>query len=101
MGFDRPLLTASKSTNSAKKKRTRRLKISVVKASENDLKFLPGWEKELPLNGVDIMLTEGYSRAALLVATPRPSKMSRKTDSKTVSIKEVPTLVASWQSKHN
>lgn len=113
------LLSDSESTL-ANKKRTQRLKISVVKASENDLKFLPGWEKQLPLqrkdlgrpvNGsaaqsgltadhvdiIGVQFTEGHFRSALLVATRRPPKMSLKTESKTVKIHDVPELVRNWQ----
>ena len=117
------LLSDSESTL-VNKKRSQRLKISVVKASENDLKFLPGWEKQLPLQRkdlgrpvnssaaqsgltadhvdiIDVQFTEGNYRSALLVATTRPPKMSLKTESKTVNFHDVPELVRKWQTSYH
>lgn len=117
------LLTDSESAL-VNKKRTQRLKISVVKASENDLKFLPGWKKQLPLRRkdvgrpvnesaaqsgltadhvdiIDVQFTEGNNRSAVLVATPRPPKMSLKSESKTVKIRDVPELVRKWQATYH
>lgn len=113
----RPLLISASKSTSEKRTRTQRLKISMVKASENDLKFLPGWEDELPLqvkeppvrsrqtpvsvDVKDVQFTEGYFRAAVLVATPRPIRMSVRKDSTFVEIQDVPKHVAHWQTKHN
>ena len=117
------LFSGSESTL-VNKKRTQRLKISVVKASENDLKFLPGWEKQLPLRRkdlgrpvnsspaqsgltadhvdiMDVQFTEGNYRSALLVATTRPPKMGLKTESKIVKFHDVPELVRKWQTTYH
>lgn len=114
------LLVASKS-NSSKKVRTRRLKLFVEKASENDLKVLPGFKidlldqykdllpaatgncstREVPTDVKACQLAEGFHRAAVLVATFRPPKMSIQRDQNTVRFEDVPQLVKTWQSQYN
>lgn len=85
---------ASKS-NFSEKVRTRRLKVSIEKASENHFMVKPGFELDLseylhlmPTDNNELsysgfkgfQLAEGFQRAAILVATVRPPTLSNQHD---------------------
>ena len=105
-----PLLTNATKSGFVPKKRTRRIKISTEKASENDLKFRPGWKKELPLlpsrsrqtsTLLDVQMAEGCFRAAVLVATPRAPQMSVRLDEDTIKTQDVSQHIAKWKASYN
>lgn len=109
--------------NFPQKQRMQRLKISVVKASENDLKIRPGFQANLPRmprvvtspctttaceepeqsssQFASYRLTEGFHHAAILVATERPPTSRSRLYSETFKVQEFPGIVKQWEAENN
>lgn len=109
--------------NFPQKQRMQRLKISVVKASENDLKIRAGLQSNLPKiprvvtspctttaceepeqsssQFASYRLTEGLHHAAILVATERPPTSRPCQYRETFKVQEFPGIVKQWEAENN
>jgi hypothetical protein len=125
-GLGEILSSAARTSGLSHKKRTQRLKVSVVKSSENDVKMRDGFRITLPkmsnaLASVctsstgdhgsreldssrrlgSYQFTEGFHHTAVLVAENRVPSYRECKEQKTIKVQEVPGLLSEWKAKNN
>ncbi|XP_057849503.2 uncharacterized protein LOC131060344 [Cryptomeria japonica] len=115
-------LAASATSTSAKAKRTKRIEVSSVKNSENDVELMPGYNVRidggaysendvelLPGNNVQIanncngtaIICEGYHHCCFLTTEKSVPRKSTKTEEETVKASEFCNRLKSWLSGFN
>jgi hypothetical protein len=125
-GLGEILSSAARTSGLSHKKRTQRLKVSVVKSSENDVKMRAGFQVTLPkmsnaLASVcnsstgdhgpreldssrrlgSYQFTEGFHQTAVLVAENRVPRYRECKEQKTIKVQEVPGLLSEWKENNN
>ncbi|GLJ34377.1 hypothetical protein SUGI_0691170 [Cryptomeria japonica] len=106
-------LAASAASASSKATRTRRIQVSSVKNSENDVEFLPGYKvgidrgeeskKSSNLNNHDgvMVFCEGYHRCCFLTTEKRVPRKTRKIEEVSMKASEFRKTLESWSAVCN